>query len=107
MPINFPCWTNTIKTLEFGHLDALISEEEKHVEEEPEEEDPEEEEPEEEDSEEWENEEEPELQSDAWLNDHGMAEQVQVEIEAIPKEEPELKSDVEELWDHLRDNRKI
>ncbi|KAF7143565.1 hypothetical protein RHSIM_Rhsim05G0127400 [Rhododendron simsii] len=82
-------------------MDALIPEVEEHAEEEHEEEDPEEEEPEEEDPEEWENEEEPEVQVNAWLNDHGMAEQVQVEIEAIPEEEPKPESNVEELWDHL------
>ncbi|KAG5553248.1 hypothetical protein RHGRI_011192 [Rhododendron griersonianum] len=77
-------------------MDVVLHEEEGHAEEELEEEEPEEEDPEE-----WENEEEPEVQANAWLNDHGMAEQVQVEIEAIPEEEPEPESDVEELWEHL------
>ncbi|KAF7142638.1 hypothetical protein RHSIM_Rhsim05G0107800 [Rhododendron simsii] len=77
-------------------MDVLIPEEDEHVEEEREKEDPEEEEPDEEDSKEWENEEEPKVQANAWLNDHGMAELVQEEIEAIPEEEPEPKSDVED-----------
>ncbi|KAF7137164.1 hypothetical protein RHSIM_Rhsim07G0155400 [Rhododendron simsii] len=81
-------------------MDVLVHEEEEPAEEEPEE-------PEEEDPEEWENEEEPKVQANTWLNDHGMAEQVQVKIEAIPEEESKPESDVEELWDHLHDHREI
>ncbi|KAG5552764.1 hypothetical protein RHGRI_010755 [Rhododendron griersonianum] len=82
-------------------LDVLVLEEEP-AEEEPEEEEPKEpeeeelEEPEEEELEKWENEEEPEVQANVWLNDHGMAEQEQDEIEAIPEEEPKPVSDVED-----------
>lgn len=64
-------------------MDLLVQEEEELAKEEPEEEDPEE--PEEEEPEEWENEEKPEVQVNVWLNDHGMAEQEQEEIEAIPE----------------------